>query len=187
MVVSLQSRNRSSERGVTLAELLVVLGITALLVTIGAAAVRHYWLVRSLEGGADEVVTHLRRQQERAISESHPKIFGARFRLDSAEWGLVLFDPGPTPDTCTQVDARRFNAGVIVSSDPALTSFATAVSDGVDVTAFCQSQTGWANDRFVFFYPKGTATAGTLTLSLPSLGRTEQITVAALTGRVDRQ
>ncbi len=168
------------EEGFTLIELLVATALLAVLATLGAGAARQFWLVRSLDAGADAAVSQLRRMQAQSAAESHPLIFGARFRAGSSEWTLVKFDPkiptDSTDDVCTELGSpRTFDAGVIVAS--------VDFSDVTGVTDKCRSQT---SDEVALFYPRGTATAGSLVLSQPALGRTQTVTVTAITGRVTR-
>lgn len=173
-----------NEKGYTLIELLVVMGLAAILFTLSVGAARNFWLVRSLHGSGDEVVRQLRQTQERTVSESHPLIYGARFRAGSSQWAVVRFDPGATTatsdDTCSEVGTREFASGVQVAT--------VDVAD-VDVTTFCRQNLpgAMAQDEFFFFYARGNATAGTLALSHTSLpGRAVTVTVTPVTGRVSR-
>ncbi len=74
------------EYGFTLIEVLATLVLMGILLGLSVPALRHFWLARALEGGADQVVSQLRQLQEEAISQSHPQVFGARFRPDSSQW-----------------------------------------------------------------------------------------------------
>lgn len=175
------------ENGFTLIELLAVIALTAILFTLGATAVRHFWQVRSLQGAQDEVVTELRRSHQRAASETHPLVYGAKFHPNAtfedkaARWTLVRYDPTANSGagSCVTVATRRFDAGVYVRG----ASFATSTA-----ASFCAAnlpaETG---DQFVFFYAKGSATAGDLTLAHDGLGRTKAVAIAGVTGRVEKQ
>lgn len=178
----------SREGGFSLVELLVVMALTSILMTLGAFAIRHFWFVRSLQGAQDEVVSQLRRQQQRSVAESHPRIYGARFSggTDGATWGLlrVQLATATAPATCAEYETRRFDAGVQVfkPGDSSHTKF-TAASPETDL---CRTATGGgAKDEFVFFYARGTATPGRVTVSHPVLGRRKLVCVYGLTGRVD--
>lgn len=171
------------QEGFTLIEILVALGLMAVLLTLSAGAARHFWLVRSLDAGAGATVTQLRGMQAQAAAESHPLVFGARFRAGSSEWGLVRFDPksptSSTDDECRQIGSRIFDAGVVVAT--------VDFSDVVGLTDTCRSQIpGATTDEFALFYPRGTATPGSVALRQPVLGRTQTVTVTAVTGRVTR-
>ena len=173
------------QSGFTLIEIMVVLGMTAVLLTMGAAAVRHYWFVQAIEGAAEEVESELRTLQQRTIAESHPLVYGAWFRTgDVAEqWGILKFDPkdpsSSSDDVCTQVGPpRSFDNGVIVGAaefDP---------PTGVGTTC---NGVAPADSEQVFFYARGSATPGEVTLNHPPTGQSKTVTVSELTGRVDRE
>lgn len=168
------------QEGFTLIEMLATLALTGILLGLSVPALRHFWLTRALEGGADQVVSQLRQLQEDAISQSHPRVFGARFRPNSSEWELIQYDPtggGSGTPSCTVEGTRTFNTGVQVSS----VDFGTAPTD---VVTTCALQAG---EEVALFYARGTATAGSLTLVQPALaGRTRTVTVTPLTGRVTK-
>ena len=174
------------EEGFSLIELLTVISIVAILFTLGAFAVRHFWLVRSLEGGKDEIVTQLRQLQQRVGAASNPLVFGARFKNGSAEWELIQYDAVNSPDTCTRIQQRNFtpslefDAGVVVQN----ANFSSYTNGTRDVTAICKAGTF---DDVVFFFAKGTATSGRIRIRQPVLDRTETICVTGITGRVEER
>lgn len=170
------------QEGFTLIEAMVVLGLAAVLVTLGAGSLRNYWLTQSLYGARDEAITQLRSLQEQAVSTSFPKVYGARFRPGSSVWSLLEYNSsGPSGTQCVEVDTVTFGTGVRPTSTTAFSS--------IDITAMCKTEhagAGWGSDQFVFFFPRGTATSGTLTLEQPSLGRSLTLTVSSITGRVNQ-
>lgn len=171
------------QQGFTLIEVLVAIVLMSVILTLSATAVRHFWFVRSLEGGADEVVTQLRRQQARAVSESHPLVYGARFTVGQSTWSLVSYDPAqPLGSQCSVTQTRTFDTGVtVVGEEDEGTEFASS-----NVTTTCASDlSATANDHFVFFFARGDATAGKVVLNQPQLGRQKTVTVSGLTARVD--
>ena len=176
-------RHASAERGFTVLELLTVLFLVSILVTVGATALRHYWLLHSLETAQADIASQLRQVQARVASESHPLIFGARFTPGSTTWSLVKYNQGTdrlttSDDTCVMEGAAYKLPGV--TPDPAPASSFTAPS-GVDL-AKCGGS--YSTDVFVMFYARGTATGGTLRLRSTALDRTRVVTVSALTSRV---
>jgi prepilin-type N-terminal cleavage/methylation domain-containing protein len=164
------------QEGFTLIELLVAMALSAILMTLGAMALRTYWWNRSLTGGADQIVTQVRELQERVVAETHPLVYGARFTPSDETWGLVRYDP--EAGTCTQYSTLSLDAAVYVS--------AVEFDADPEVTGFCRSALGSATDQFVFFYARGNATRGSVTLRHDGLGRSETITVAGVTGRAER-
>jgi len=203
-------RGALDERGFTLVELLTFMLIGSLLMGLSYLGVRDYWLQRSLTGARDQVVTQLRRQHQRAVAETHPLIYGARFRLNSSDWGLIQYNPrDPSTiddDTCAEVATRTFDVGVVVTAP---TSFQAAEG----VTSFCATNlrrraarapsdacnpgnsANWGvqcptiavtdADRFAFFFARGDATAGQVTVRQPRRNRSLAVSVAGLTGRVE--
>lgn len=164
------------QRGFTLMELLTVMMIMGILFSLSAVALRHYWRVQSLHGGRADVTSGLRSAQESAVTESQPLVFGVRFRVGSSAWDLVRYNPDA--GTCSVERPRSFSAGVVVSA----ASFAVASG----ITSTCRSQiAGATSDEFAFYFPRGTATAGSVTLRQPSLGRTLSLSVTPMTGRVE--
>lgn len=176
----------NNERGFTLIEVLSVTVMLAVLLALGAAALRGYWLTRSLEGAQAEIATQLRQLQEQAVSDSHPFVYGARFKVDSGEWSLVQFDPkgtGTADDLCQELRTQTFSGGVTVTA-------ASFSPDPSNATATCQSAppngVGPTADPFVFFFARGTAVPGTVTVAR-SGKPPRSVVVKAITGRVTEQ
>lgn len=179
---------RLYEAGFTLIELLVTISIVAILLTLAAAALRQFWFVRSLEGGADGIVTQLRNMQQRAVAESNPVVYGAAFVEGTSTWGLIRYLPPvtPGPGTCSVAGTRTLDAGVIFSS----VSF-TGAPAGLNVSdaeAVCGPLVSGATaDDLVFFLARGTARAGSVTLRQPNIDRTKVVSVIGLTSRITKQ
>lgn len=177
------------EAGFTLVELLVAISLVAILLTLAATALRQFWFVRSLEGGADQVVTQLRTMQQSAVAESNPVVYGAAFVEDTDAWSLVRYLPPTTAGgagTCTVAGTRQLDAGVVFSDVEF--SGEPAGLDADDATDVCGSLVAASeDDGFVFFLARGTARPGTVTLYQPNLDRSETVEVVGLTSRVARQ
>ena len=168
---------RRDQYGFTLVEVLTAMMLIGLLVTLGAFALRNYWLAQSLQGGKSELISGLRGAQELAVTESQPLVFGVRLKVGSSEWDLVRYDPRP-PVSCSVERPSTFPSGLVVS--------AASFAESTGITSVCRSQIpGATTDQFAFFFPRGTATAGSVTLRQPALGRTESLSVLPITGRVE--
>lgn len=189
------------EDGFTLIELLSVVALMAILFTLGAFALRNFWLVRALESGQDEVTSELRRLQQRAVAETHPLVYGARFPKggnDSVKrlYGLVRFDANDLAvagdDTCEEFNTLGLPDGVQVHPAAVASGIGTGFANDA-VTQVCRSNiTGVtagnpSNDSFVFFFARGNATGGQVTLVQTALEdqRRRTVCVASTTGRVD--
>ncbi len=164
----------TGEAGFTLIEALVVIMLGAVLMTLAAGALRHFWLVQTLESSSAEVVTQMRNAQQRTAAESHPLVYGVRFKPGTTEWGVVQYDPRKATDKCTAEAARSFEAGVRIAT----ASFASTSPQ----TTECTTALG-SDNRFVFFYARGSATGGTVELTSQPLSRTKVVTVTPITGR----
>ena len=189
------------EDGFSLIELLAVIAITSIMLTIGASAIRYFWLGRSLHGERDQVFTNLRALQQQVVSESNPLVFGAWFKVmtpasddGTPQWGTVRYRPADpstspaTPASCTATGRQRLDAGVQISSVEFADSLAGVTSIN-DVITTCKAQVAVAASAtdFVFFLARGTATAGCVTLTQPRRDMDDvAVSVGALTGRVER-
>jgi prepilin-type N-terminal cleavage/methylation domain-containing protein len=172
-----RSSSLRGEDGFTLIELIVVMGLMAILFALGALALRHFWFVQGLEGAGDQVVTELRAAQTRVGAENHPVVYGVRFVPGSPTWGVVQYDPRTSPK-CTAVETHDFDAAVSIQS---------ASSTGADsIKTECEGALGAAS-RFIFFFARGSATPGTINLVSQQTGDTRVIQVAGVTGRVESQ
>lgn len=166
------------ESGFTLIELLAVVTLTAILMTLGASAVRRFWFVQSLSGAQNELVTQLRDQQQEART-INPKVYGARFWFGSSDWELISYDPSKigVGEQCEQhVVPRQFQTGVVV----------TAATNFADPAGVAMSPCLKGADELVFFYARGSATPGSITVYQPNIDRSLRVCVTGLTGRVAR-
>lgn len=173
--------NFSDERGFTLIELLVAVSIVSLLLTLSASALRIFWLQQGLDGAANDARVEMRRLQQRAESESHPLVYGAWFVQDSSSWGVVRYSA--STGNCSLIDRLSFDAGVIVSAVTGLDSPSSLISacrSALDAAGVPSASSA----RMAFFYARGTANQGSVTVLQPSLRRTETVQVTPLTGRV---
>lgn len=191
---------RTREAGFTLIELLAVVTLMGILLALGAMSLRHFWLVQALETSKDEVVTQLRRQQQRVVAETHPLVYGARFPKggppsERRQWGLIRYNADSNGDgnlndpSCVEYQSIVLGDGVTVV--PA--SSGTAFTDTSGLSTYCDSnlRRGGApyrqanNDDFAFFFARGNATGGQVTIIQTLLGnRAKTVCVTGLTGRV---
>jgi prepilin-type N-terminal cleavage/methylation domain-containing protein len=166
------------EDGVSLIELLTTLALASVLVAFSALALRHYWFVQSLEKASDQVVTELRAAQQRVNAESHPVVYGVRFDPGSATWGVVQYDPRKSSNKCISVGTRSLEGAVEIK--------AAGFTGGGDAETSCSSALG-ADNEFAFFYARGSATPGSVTVESQQTGGTKVVDVAGVTGRVEAQ
>lgn len=176
--------------GFTLLELLVAMVVAAILLTLGAAAMRQYWLVRSVKSGADEIAAQLQQLQSQADAVSHPVVYGAWFapgQSNAGQYGTLVYDP-----TIVAV-ADRCEAGSMRSLPTRVRVTAATFPDTPTLTGTCQNAllsegvTNAQQVRTVFFYARGNSTGGEVTVAHPDVGTPRTIEVAALTGRVEER
>jgi prepilin-type N-terminal cleavage/methylation domain-containing protein len=170
---------QTKDDGFSLIEILVAVSIGGLLLALSVNPLRTYFQLQTLNGARDQLVTELRRQQQRVVSESNPLVFGIRFRKGTKDWGIVRYHPTPPvgQPTCTEIGTRSLDGGV---------TFTTGTDFAVDTgaTVSCRAALNAPTDDFVFFYARGTATQGSVVINHSSLGRSRTITVSPMTGRV---
>lgn len=181
MCTTVRDRGSASklEGGFSLIEMLAVLSLAAILMTLGASELRQYWFAQSLIGSRDEIVNELRRSQERAVSESNPQIQGVLLREGSSSWAAVEYDPARPPGSeCQVVTNNTLETGTVIAT--------ATFSQVPTVTAACDAQIPSSSaDDFAFFFARGSATSGTVTLTHPQRpGESWTITVTPITGRV---
>ena len=163
-------------------ELLAAIMVLGIMLTLGAFAFRTFWLRRALDGSTKQVTAQLRQLQQRAVAESHPLVYGARFTEESDSYTLLKYNPADTtPPVCTEMNTLRLADGVEVATG---TSFASS-----PYISLSECGTAGTDDHFVFFFARGTATGGTLKLTHQGLDDTSRdtttISVTNLTGRVE--
>jgi prepilin-type N-terminal cleavage/methylation domain-containing protein len=187
-------RDRRREGGFTLVEVVVTMAISLAALSIGTAALGHYWHQRALNGATDQLVSQLRSLQARVVAESHPLVYGARFSVGSRQWGLVRFDPkgaDSSDDECVQFETRSLGSGIFSSPS----QVETAEFDTAPEEAFCRMNLKDAHgdpidasgDEFLFFYARGNATPGYVVIRHPMVPDTIMVVVRGITGRVSKQ
>jgi prepilin-type N-terminal cleavage/methylation domain-containing protein len=168
--------------GFSLVELLFAMMLLGIMLTLTASALKTFWIRRALDGSTKQVTAQLRQLQQRAVAESHPLVYGARFTEGSDSYTLLRYNPSnPTPPVCTQMNTLTLEDGVEVAEG---TSFTAS-----PYTPLSECGTVGSDDHFVFFFARGTATGGSLKLTHEGLAETTKstttISVTNLTGRVE--
>src|SRR3712207_5572238 len=94
----------TTESGFTVVELMATMFIGAILLTLGAGALRDYTRAKALQGARDMVVTQLRAAQQRTFSEGYPRAYGIRFLPSGKRWDVVRYDA--VTGTCSVVESQ---------------------------------------------------------------------------------
>lgn len=182
-------RSLRTEDGFSLIEILATVLLLGILLTVSAGSIRTYWLVQSVDSTTDEILAQLRQVQERVVSETHPLVYGVRFGANSTSYDVVRYNPAAaTGSKCSYVDRRNTADGMFAGGARILAPSFPMDAASPELAA-CRSDLGLSGgDQIVFFYARGSAVAGSLTVSHPGLPSTsnETITVIGITGRVGR-
>lgn len=181
-----QGQPRARSAGFTLIEVLVAIGIMSILMVLSAFALRTYWFVQSLEGATDELVTQLRESQSDSISQAFPRVFGLRFLPNDSGYRLLTYDPTQAAGSRCSSRDRPLTAGLFNAAVTIKTVAVTNTTTAPEFTTCRDEGDIAATDQVIFFYARGTATGGSITLEQPNSGRVETVTVAVPTGRVTR-
>ncbi|HEU4370833.1 MAG TPA: GspH/FimT family protein [Methylomirabilota bacterium] len=164
----MQPSSRARDSGFTLAEILTVVAIIAIITAIGAPVFLSYWQSAALTAGAQELAAVLNRGRQLALTQNTPVCVryneidpvtavpsrSIRFRTSGCPG-----TPGSTVWTGSGTDANGF----------------LALANQITVTASTAS--------VVFNHLGGATTAGTYTVQNPTTGRTMRVVVAP-SGRV---
>jgi prepilin-type N-terminal cleavage/methylation domain-containing protein len=154
--------------GFTLIEVLVTLALAGILMTLGAGALKGFVLANRQSGTAQQIRSTLSTAGEQALSQG--RTYCVYFTATT--WATYRSD-------CT-VAANKTSATFQVEDASIQLS---AISFPAPSPAIANQNTACpAAGRCAYFYPRGTALAGTLQVSRS--GKTYSINVNGLTGRV---
>jgi prepilin-type N-terminal cleavage/methylation domain-containing protein len=156
------------DEGMTLIEMLTTLAIAGIVMATATWAIRDYITANAESGTAEQVQSALRNAQEQSLSEG--RTYCVYFTATT--WTVYKSD-------CTVAANKVSGPSRVADSAITLTSVAfpapetpvTGLNTACPVTGQC-----------AYFYPRGTALAGSLDVSRP--GKTYVVNVEGLTGRV---
>lgn len=153
---------RAADRGTTLIELIVVMAIFGAMTSMAVWGWQNYRRASGEQGTATMLVEALRDAQMRAQTED--VIYEVHFVPGSPTWVIDRIDP--------------------VTGNPQQVSTGTASDSSVVISAASFTQADGTIGPDAYFYPRGTASPGTLVVSRQGSGKTYTITVEGLTARV---
>ena len=156
------------DTGMTLVETVVTLALAGVLMTIGFVSVRNFLIAGREQGTAVQIRSALRNAEEQALSQGRTycvyftSTTWATYKSDCTVAADKTNGPSQVADPSIQLGSIAFPA-----PSPAIPGQSTACP---------------AAGACAYFYPRGTALAGTLRVVRP--GKTYTLTVEGLTGRV---
>ncbi len=150
---------RGDERGFTLIELMFAMAIFGVIVAIGVGPYRSYQRAQSHIATTRNIVAALRNAQIRAVAEN------TTYRITFSPDGRTYTRERMVGTAWAEPLVRRTETGM------GFTGASFAQPDG-SVTATC------------FFYARGAATKGSLTVRREAKSKTYNVTVEGLTARV---
>lgn len=156
----------AQDHGFTLIELLVVMAIAGVLASLGIFGFANWQTTAQHQGSAQELVSQLRNTAELALSEGRTHCVD----LDAANRSYSVYRR-----ECSA-------AGTLVSR--ARTTQSSAVTFTASMTEPTPEPPCPAGHDCVYFYPRGTATQGTITVASSKRSKLYTIHIEGLTARV---
>jgi Tfp pilus assembly protein FimT len=150
-------KTASTERGFSLSELLVVVGLIMVLSVVAVPSVLTYWRTSSLTAGAEQLAGVMNRARQLAISTNN--------------------------SVCVQVTGSNVRLRTVSCAGTIWTGIGT---DSTGVIQIANSLQVSGGTSAIFTNIGGASTTATYTLTDPKTGRTRSVVVAA-TGRVTIQ
>lgn len=157
------------DAGFTLIEALSVMAIAGILMAISVWGIHSYLVASREKGTATQIQSALRNTADRSLAEG--RTYCVLFT--STTWSVYVHDCSVTTNLTGGVQK-------VGGSDQTLTA-AFPVPSSMDPTEVTNCP---SSGRCAYFYPRGNAIAGTVTISRRGSGKQYVVTVIGLTGRV---
>lgn len=113
-------KNSSKNLGFTLLELLIVIGITGILATIGVSTYISHQKSKLLDTTAQEIVNYLKYAQQKSIAQETQSQWGVHFENPTSGQGFYALYKGSSYSS--PEETRYLPDGIIFSSPPVASS-----------------------------------------------------------------
>lgn len=150
-----------ADAGFTMLEVMVTIGISTVLMTMAVVGFRGWSNSLDHEGTANRIQAVLRDAQQRSVTEG--SLICVRFSTTDDSWTVLR---GRCADATTQISKDTVEAGGVEIATPSFTSSAGDPEAGVT------------------FFPRGTATPGSVKVTRNGTSKVWTVKVEGLTGRV---
>lgn len=150
-----------ADAGFTMLEVMVTIGISGVLMAMAVIGFRGWSNSLDHEGTATRIQSVLRDAQQRSVTEG--SLICVRFSTTDDSWTVLR---GSCASPSTQLTKDTVEAGGVELVGPSFTSGAGSPEPGVT------------------FYPRGTATPGSVTVTRNGTSKIWTVKVEGLTGRV---
>lgn len=157
----------SDESGFTLIELIVVMSIAGVILAIGSFGFTSWRAQAQHQGSAQQLVSELRATGERSISEG--RTYCLQISSDARTYSVWQ-------KQCGAAGTQKIGPLSTQSRDVTLTAAMTAAPS---TTSPCP-----AGHSCLYFYPRGTAAAGTVTVASTTRFKLYVVHIEELTSRV---
>lgn len=156
-------RREHREAGFTLVEVLVTMALMGLVMAFAVTGWNAWAASRQHSGTAQEITSHLRQAQQRAVTEGRATC--VLFDVGRSEWSVFLGACDSTEKVRVQGPVKTASPKVVIAS-AAFTGTASIGQPGVTFSA------------------RGTAWPGQVSVTRPGTSKTYVVKVEGLTGRV---
>lgn len=132
-----QYNNRKSQKGFTLIELMIAIGVTAIIGTLGIAGFSNYNQVQALNTAGNDIATILNVARSRALSQVKLGLtcktevlegYGVEISVDENTYSLKIYCPRPTNKE--EIEKKILPQGVKFKTQDTTTSFFFPVLTG---------------------------------------------------------
>jgi prepilin-type N-terminal cleavage/methylation domain-containing protein len=164
---------RALDRGITLVELLVTMSLIGILGAIATWSLHTYSVGQSMKATTNDVLSEFRAVAQRATAEDRTYCVSIDSATQYSLWRYSCNPSEPTTPAAPKLVSTSYVNGNSLLKDVSFTSTST------NLAHTCRPGTLGC----VFFYPRGNASGGSITVGRSGTSASRVISVVGLTGR----